>query len=79
MAHEFIPREEEPEAKASGNRMGGPPHKRTAAGVLDPPFPPKKPPEQIPAIPRSTLIRLFVVLILLGLAAVALMTVWKVR
>jgi hypothetical protein len=69
--HAFTSREEEPEPAAGGSRWGGPPHKHTAAGVLDPPVPPRKPPSPIPAIPRSTLVKIFAVLILLGLAAVA--------
>lgn len=77
MAYEFIPREEEPEPQASGSRSGGPPHKHSAVGVLDPPFPPKKPLRPIPTIPRSALIRFFVALILVGLAFVALMMFWK--
>jgi hypothetical protein len=78
MAHEFIRREEEPEPQASGGRSGGPPHKHTAVGVLDPPFPPKKPLRPIPPISRSTLIRLFAVVIILSLALAMLMMFWKI-
>jgi hypothetical protein len=71
MPYSFNPREEEPEPEAGGSRLGGPPRKYTAAGVLDPPVPPRKPPSPIPAIPRSTLIKIIAVVILLGLAAAA--------
>jgi len=71
MPQEFIRHEEEPEPQGSGNRFGGPP-KHVAAGVLDPPFPPKKPLRPIPPISRSTLIRLFAVVILVGFALVTL-------
>lgn len=75
MPHEFHPREEEPEAEAGGRRIGGPPNKHTAAGVLDPPVPPRKPPGPIPAIPRSTLIKIFAIVILLGLAVGAFLLI----
>lgn len=75
MPHSFHPREEEPEAEAGGRRIGGPPSKHTTAGVLDPPVPPRKPPGPIPAIPRSTLIKIFAVVILLGLAILAFFVV----
>lgn len=78
MAHEFIRHEEEPEPQASGSRSGGPPHKHIAIGVLDPPFPPKKPLRPIPPISRSALIRLFAVVIIVGVALVILMMFWKI-
>ena len=78
MAHEFIRREEELEPQASGGRSGVPPRKHTAVGVLDSPFPPKKPLRAIPTIPRSVVIRLFAALILVGLALVTLMMIWKI-
>jgi hypothetical protein len=76
MPHEFIRHEEEPEPQDSGNRSGGPP-KHTAAGVLDPPFPPKKPLRPIPPISRSTVIRLIAVVILVGFALVTVMMIWR--
>jgi len=76
MAHEFTHREEEPEAQAAGGRHGRPPGKHTAVGVLDPPVPPKKPVPPTPAIPR-TAGKLFAVLILVGLALVAAVLIWK--
>jgi hypothetical protein len=77
MPHEFIRREEELEPQAAGSRFGGPPRKHTATGVLDPPFPPKKPLGPIPAIPRPLFIRFFAILILVGLAVAMLATFWK--
>jgi hypothetical protein len=76
MAHEFTPREEEPEAQAAGGRYGSPPRKHTAIGVLDPPVPPKRPVPPTPAIPRTTM-KLLAVLILAGLALVAAVMIWK--
>jgi hypothetical protein len=73
MPHEFIRREDEPEPLTGGSYSGVPPRKHSAAGVLDPPFPPKKPLRPIPTTPRSVIIRLFVILILIGLAIVTLM------
>lgn len=70
MPYAFNPREEEPEAEAGGRRIGGPPNKYTAAGVLDPPVPPRKPPGPIPAIPRSALIKIIAIVILLGIGAI---------
>jgi hypothetical protein len=77
MAHEFIPHEQEPEPQASGSRLGGPPRKHTAAGVLDPPFRPKKPVPPTPAIPLSAIFRLFVILILVSLAVSVMLMLWK--
>jgi hypothetical protein len=51
MAYEFTNNEFELEPAPSSSRGGFPPRKNTAAGVLDPPFPPKHPPEPIPATP----------------------------
>jgi hypothetical protein len=76
MPYEFTEREEELEAQAAGGRWGSPPGKSTAIGILDPPVPPKKPVPPAPAIPR-TMFRLLAVLILVGLALVAAMMVWK--
>ena len=76
MAHEFTPDEREPEAEAAGSRYGGPPRRYTAAGVLDPPVPPKKPIPPTPAIPRPV-IKWLAAAILLGLALSALMMFLK--
>jgi len=76
MVYEFTPDEQEPEAEAAGSRYGGPPRRYTAAGVLDPPVPPKKPIPPTPAIPRHV-IKWLAAMILLGLAFSALMMFLK--
>jgi hypothetical protein len=78
MPYEFIEREDELEPQAAGGHLGGPPSKYTAAAVLDPPFPPKKPLGPIPALLRSPLFRVFVIAILAGLALMALLTFFKI-
>jgi hypothetical protein len=78
MPHEFTEREDELEPQASGGHSVSPPRKRTAAGVLDPPFPPKKPLRPIPWIPLPVVIRFFAALILIGLALAMLMIFWKI-
>jgi len=78
MPDEFIEREDELEPQAAGGHRGGPPRKHTLAGVLDPPFPPKKPLGPIPALLRSPLFRIFVIVILAGLALMALLTFFKI-
>ena len=78
MPYEFIEREDELEPQAAGGHRGSPPSKYTAAGVLDPPFPPKKPLRPIPALLRSPLFRVIVVVILAGLALMALLTFFKI-
>jgi hypothetical protein len=69
MPYEFAENEFELEAESSSARSGGPPHKLTDIGVLDPPVPPKRPPGPIPAAPASLLLRVLGGLLLLGLAA----------
>jgi hypothetical protein len=59
MPHEFAEWEHVPEAQTSSGRSGIPPRKFTAAGVLDPPVPPKRPVGSIPGIPASLLLRVF--------------------
>ncbi len=79
MPHAFTPREDDPEPAASGSRLGGPPTKRTAAGVLDPPGPPRRPIKgsgPTPRIPRPV-IRALALLILLGLVAAVIAYFWK--
>jgi hypothetical protein len=78
MPHEFTRREEELEPQAGGSRSGRPPSKHTAAGVLDPPVPPRKPLSPIPDIHRSKLFRVLVALILIGLAIAAAAAIWKI-
>ncbi len=69
MAYEFTDNEFELEPEASSARGGGPPRKSTAAGVLDPPFPPKRPPGPVPAA-RTPVFRILAALLLAGLAIV---------
>ena len=76
MVYEFTPDEREPEVQPAGSRYGGPPRKYTAAGVLDPPVPPKKPIPPTPALPRPV-IKVLAAVILLGLAFAAMMVFLK--
>jgi hypothetical protein len=78
MPYEFIERDDDLEPLAGGSHSGRPPGKHTSAGVLDPPFPPKKPIGPIPALLRSPLFRVFVIVILAGLALMALLTFFKI-
>jgi len=68
MPYEFSENEFELEPASSGSLRGGPPRKLTGAGVLDPPVPPKRPPEPIRAKPASLLLRIVAGLVLAGLA-----------
>jgi hypothetical protein len=70
--YDFAENEYELDPQASSARGGGPPRKRTGIGVLDSPFPPKRPPGPIPTVPASLLFRIFAGLLLAGLAAVTL-------
>jgi len=70
--YEFAENEYELDPQASSTRGGGPPRKRTEIGVLDPPFPPKRPPGPIPAAP-GLLWRLAAALLVIGLAAAILL------
>src|SRR2546430_1477261 len=67
--YDFAENEFELDPQAASARGGGPPRKRTGIGVLDPPFPPKRPPGPIPAAPTSLLWRMAAALLLTGLAA----------
>ncbi len=49
--YEFAENEFELDPLASSARGGEPPRKRTGVGVLNPPFPPKKPIGPFPSIP----------------------------
>ena len=77
MAHDFTPREEEPEAQAAGGRAGSPPRKHTAVGVIDPPVPPKTPVGPIPASPRPVLSNVMAWLVLVGAVLLVLAILWK--
>jgi hypothetical protein len=66
--YDFAENEYELDPQASSARGGSPPRKRTGIGVLDSPFPPKRPPGSIPAVPSSLLFRIFAGLLLAGIA-----------
>jgi hypothetical protein len=70
--YDFAENEYELDPQASSARGGDPPRKRTGIGVLDSPFPPKRPPGPIPTVPSSLLFGIFAGLLLAGLAAVTL-------
>ncbi|HUL15080.1 MAG TPA: hypothetical protein VLV88_03730 [Terriglobales bacterium] len=74
MPYEFHERESELEPEPSSSRGGVPPSKWTAAGVLDPPGPPKRPVGPIPAVPTSWFMRILAILLLVGVGgAIALL------
>jgi hypothetical protein len=77
--YEFAENEHEFEPQASSARGGGPPRKRTGVDILDPPFPPKRPPGPIPATPSSLLFRIVAGLLLFGLAAITLFLLFAKR
>jgi hypothetical protein len=77
MPYEFQEREYEPETRAASSRGGGPPRKITGVGVLDPPVPPRRWREPLAPIPASQIVRIFAVIILLGLFASALLLLWS--
>jgi len=62
--YEFTEYEPELEPQSSAARSGGPPRKHTAAGILDPPVPPKRPPGPLASIPAKWWLRAFCGLIL---------------
>ena len=68
MPYDFAENEYEPDPQASTARGGGPPRKLTGTGVLDPSFPPKRPPGPIPTVPSSLLFRILAGLLLAGFA-----------
>ena len=76
MGYEFIEREDELEAQASSSRGGLPPRKITGVGVLDPPVPPKRQPVPTPSIPASRLVRIFAVMLLVGLFVTAILSLF---
>jgi hypothetical protein len=79
VVYEFSENEHEFEPQASSARGGSPPRKLTGAGVLDPPFPPKRPPGPIPAIPSSMFFRILSGLLLAALAAAVLFLLFAKR
>lgn len=68
MLYDFAENQYELEPQASSAHGGGPPRKPTGIGVLDPPFPPKRPPGPIPTAPSSLLFRVVAGLLLAGIA-----------
>src|SRR5438093_13380498 len=66
--YDFAENEYELDPQASSARGGGPPRKLTGAGVLDPPFRPKRPPGPIPTVRSSMLFRSLAAAVLTGLA-----------
>jgi len=66
MPYEFSENEFELEPSSSGSLRGGPPRKLTGVGVLDPPVPPKRPPEPIPAESASLFMRIVAGIVLAG-------------
>ena len=79
MGYSFAEYEDELEPQASSARNAGPPRKRSGIGVLDPPFPPKRPPGPIPTTPTPLLFRVFAGLILVGLTAAILFLLFGVH
>ena len=79
MGYNFADYEDELEPRASSARSGGPPRKHSGIGILDPPFPPKRPPGPIPTTPTPLLFRVFAGLVLVGLAAVILYLLFRVH
>lgn len=79
MPYDFAENEYELQPGASSAHGGGPPRKRTGIGVLDPPFPPKKPPGPIPTFPSSLLFRVFAGLLLAGIAVMTFFLLFALR
>jgi hypothetical protein len=77
--YDFAEYEDEPQPQAASARGGGPPRKLTGTGVLDPPFPPKRPPGHIPAFPTSLGFRILAALLLAALAAATLFLLFARR
>ena len=79
MPYEFAENEYELDPQASSAHGSVPPRKRTEIDILDPPFPPKRAPGPIPAVPSPLLFRVFVGLLLAGLAVITLFLVFVRR
>jgi hypothetical protein len=77
--YDFAENEYELDPQAASARGGGPPRKLTGTGVLDPPFPPKKPPGPIPTFPTSMLFRIIAGLLLAAFAAATLLLLFARR
>jgi hypothetical protein len=76
VSYDFAENEYELDPLASSARGGGPPRKSAGIDVIDPPFPPKRPPGPLPAIPFSSFIRILAGLILAGILATLLFLVF---
>jgi hypothetical protein len=74
--YEFAEYEDEPEPQAASAPGGGPPRKLTGTGVLDPPFPPKRPPGPIPTFPTSLGFRILAALLLAAFVALTAATLF---
>jgi hypothetical protein len=74
--YDFAENEFALEAEASSARGGSPPRKLTGVGVLDPPFPPKRAPGPIPAVPSSLLFRIVAALLIAGITAMIFLMVF---
>ena len=79
MPYEFSENEFELEPQTAASRGGSPPLKRSGIGVLDPPFPPKRPPGPIPAAPLSRLFRIVAAVVLVALAVALIMLIFATR
>jgi len=79
MSYDFAENEYALDPQASSSRGGGPPRKLTGASVLDPPFPPKRPPGPIPTVPSSLLFRVVAGLVLAGLATAVFFLLFAMR
>jgi len=77
--YDFAENEFELDPQAASARGGGPPRKRTGIGVLDPPFPPKRPPGPSPAAPTSLLWRIAAALLLAGLVVLTFFVLFVVH
>lgn len=75
MAHEFHPDEEGPKTQAGGSLVMGPPRKRKVIGTIDPPKSPWGPSGVIGHSGKS---RAVAVVILIALALLAAVAVWKI-
>lgn len=73
MPYDFSESEFELEPQACSARGGGPPRKSSGIGILDPPFPPKRPPGPIPSVPSSLFVRILAGLLLAGVVIAALL------
>src|SRR5438552_292949 len=77
--YDFAENEFELDPQAASARGGGPPRKRTGIGVLDPPFPPKRPPGPIPTVPSSMMFRILAGAVLAGLATALFFLLFAIR